>query len=111
MPTSYYYTICYQIKANMTLALGQYIIVPYLSHGKEEEGGGECIFCFALQMWLRVRKTIIMEVAKLFAFHTDGVSPLLSLFLGAVNIALHVAQKHKADSQPCSLMTQKYEDW
>lgn len=34
-----------------------------------------------------------MEVAKLFDFHTDGGSPLLTLFLGAVNIALHVAQK------------------
>lgn len=54
MPTIYYYTICYQIEANMTLALGQYIIVPYLSHGKEEEGGGEYISCFAFQMWLQV---------------------------------------------------------
>lgn len=34
-----------------------------------------------------------MEEAKLFDFHTDGMCPLLSLFLGAVSIALHVARK------------------
>lgn len=36
MQTSYYYTICYQIKANMTLALGLYIIeytIPFTWKG------------------------------------------------------------------------------
>lgn len=47
-----------------------------------------------------------MEEAKLFDFPTDGVSPLLSLFLGAVSIALHLPQKQLIHSLAV-LMTQK----